>query len=263
MATCSDECASVSKCDIFDFMAKYVGMTVVHPGGYDATNELLAKLRIDQNSNVIDIACGKGTSAIYIAKRYGCKVTAIDISPELIEIAKQLARKNATAEKVNFLVCDAMKLPFEDNFFDASISQAMLVLVDDKVQTIREAKRVVKNGGRAGWIELSWKEEPTEEFLDYVSTVLCSYCMRKAETFEGWEKVFRKAGVQEVDVEKHTFQNTGVLHMVRDEGLANSLKILSRYIGNIDVRNRMKLINDAFKKYPQYFGYGIYSFQKA
>ena len=262
MAKCSDECASVSRCDIFDFMAKYVGMTVVHPGGFNATNELLNKLKIDQNSHVIDIACGKGTSAFHIAKRYGCMVTAIDISPELIEEARHLAGKKDIAKQVNFLVCDAMKLPFEDNSFDAAISQAMLVLVDDKIETIREAKRVVKKGGTAGWLELSWKKEPTEEFLDYVSNVLCSYCMRKAETYEGWKEVFRKAGVPEVEIIKDTFRNSGVLHMLKDEGLANTMKILTRYIGNSEVRKRMRLINSAFAKYPQYFGYGIYSFAK-
>ena len=262
MAKCSDECTSVSRCDIFDFMAKYVGMTVVHPGGFTATNELLNRLNIDQNSHVIDIACGKGTSALHIAKRYGCKVTAIDISPELIEVARHLAGKRHIAKRVNFLVGDAMKLPFEDNSFDAAISQAMLVLVDDKIQTIKEAKRVVKKGGKAGWLELSWKTEPTEEFLDYVSNVLCSYCMRKAETYEGWKDVFRKAGVQEVEVRKDTFRNSGILHMLKDEGLGNTMKILSRYIGNSDVRKRMKLINAAFARYPQYFGYGIYSFTK-
>jgi len=244
-------------------MAKFVGMTVVHPGGYKATSELLNRLQIDQNSHVIDIACGKGTSAIYIAKKYGCKVTAIDISTELVEEAKHLARTRDIAKRVNFLVCDAMKLPFEDNSFDAAISQAMLVLVDDKIQAIREAKRVVKKSGKAGWLELSWKKEPAEEFLEYVSTVLCSYCMRKAETYEGWKEVFRKAGVQEVEIIKDTFRNSGVLHMLKDEGLVNTMKILSRYIGNSDVRKRMKQISAAFRKYPQYFGYGIYSFTKA
>ncbi len=262
MGKCSDECTSVSRCDIFDFMAKYVGMTVVHPGGFTATNELLHKLCIDQNSHVIDIACGKGSSALYIAKRYGCRVTAIDISSELIEEARRSAARREIAKRVNFSVCDAMKLPFDDNSFDAAISQAMLVLVDDKIQAIKEAKRVVKKGGKAGWLELSWKAEPTEQFLDYVSNVLCSYCMRKAETYEGWKEVFRMAGVQEVEIVRDTFRNAGFLHMLRDEGLANTMKILSRYIGDSDVRKRMKLISGAFAKYPQYFGYGTYTFTK-
>jgi cyclopropane fatty-acyl-phospholipid synthase-like methyltransferase len=101
MAECASDCGSVSKCDIFDFMAKYVGMTVVHPGGYNATNELLNELQIDKNSHVIDIACGKGTSAVYAVKKYGCKVTAIDISPELIEEAKHIARMKNVSKRVD------------------------------------------------------------------------------------------------------------------------------------------------------------------
>ncbi|MBA7532454.1 hypothetical protein ES705_24680 [subsurface metagenome] len=74
----------------------------------------------------------------------------------------------------------------------------MLVLVDDKIRTIREAKRVIRVGGIAGWIELSWRNEPTKEFIDHVSMVLCSYCMKKAETYEGWEKTFARAGISKV-----------------------------------------------------------------
>ncbi len=139
--------------------------------------------------------------------------------------AKHIARMKNVSKRVDFVVCDAMKLPFENESFDAAISQAMLVLVDDKIQTIKEARRVLKNGGNAGWLELSWKSRPTEEFLDYVSTVLCSYCMKRAETFEGWKNTFEKAGIQNVRIIQHTFKNEGVFHMMRDEGLMNTLRI--------------------------------------
>ncbi|MBA7532453.1 2-methoxy-6-polyprenyl-1,4-benzoquinol methylase, mitochondrial [subsurface metagenome] len=112
MTECAGDCGSVSKCDIFDFMAKYVGLTVIHPGGYNATNQLLSALRIGKDSNVIDIACGKGPSAMYIAEKYHCKVTAIDISGELIEKAKDMSRRRGLSDKVDFMVCDAMELPF-------------------------------------------------------------------------------------------------------------------------------------------------------
>jgi len=75
---------------------------------------LLNELQIGEKSHVIDIACGKGTSAVYTAQKYGCKVTAIDISPELIEEAKHIARMKNVSNRVEFLVSDAMKLPFEN-----------------------------------------------------------------------------------------------------------------------------------------------------
>ena len=256
------DCESVSKCDIFDFMAKHVGMTVVHPGGFNATNELLKELHIDENSHVIDIACGKGTSAVYTAKKYGCKAAAIDISPELIKEAKRIARMHNVSKRVDFFVGDAMKLPFESESFDAALSQAMLVLVDDKIRAIQEARRVLKRGGNAGWLELSWKNKPPEDFLEHVSTALCSYCMKRAETYDGWKKTFEKAGVQNVRIIERTFKNEGVFRMVRDEGIMNTLRIFSRYAGNRDVRKRMRLINATITKFTEYFGYGIYSFEK-
>jgi ubiquinone/menaquinone biosynthesis C-methylase UbiE len=263
MAKCVGECGSVSKCDIFDFMAKFVGLTVIHPGGYGATAQLLDQLRITKESNIIDIACGKGTSALYIAEKYGCKVRAIDISPELIDEAKHLARKRGLSGKVDFLVGDAMNLPFENDSFDGAVSQAMLVLVDDKVRTIKEAARVIKRGGTAGWLELSWRSEPNEEFLDHVSNVLCSYCMKRAETYNGWKTTFAKAGVRDLKVQEYSFKNGSMIDMLKDEGLANTLKVFMKYLTNGEVRKRMRLIDVTFKQYPEYFGYGIYYFAKA
>ncbi len=50
--------------------------------------------------------------------------------------------------------------------------------------------------------------------------------------------------------------------MLKDEGFRNSIRVFSRYITNDEVRRRMRLIDSTFKEYPEYFGYGIYSFIK-
>lgn len=262
MAECVADCKAISKCDIFDFMAKYVGLTIVHPGGFDATRQLLSTLQVRSDSTVIDIACGKGSSAVFVAEKYGCRVTAVDISAELIEEAKQLAKRRGLSGKISFMVCDAMQLPFEDGSFDVAVSQAMLVLVDDKIRAIKEANRVIKPGGAAGWLELSWRNEPSEEFIEHVSKVLCSYCMKRAETYEGWLVTFAKAGIAGVNGQAFGFKNGGFAEMLRDEGLRNTLGVLKKYVTNSEVRNRMRLIDRTFNEYPDYFGYGIYSFRK-
>jgi ubiquinone/menaquinone biosynthesis C-methylase UbiE len=243
-------------------MAKHVGLTVIHPGGYKATEHLLSALHINGHSKVIDIACGKGTSALYIAAKYGCSVTAIDISVELIDQAKYLAKAKGLSTKVDFLVADAQELPFEDNSFDVAVSQAMLVLVDDKLKTIKEAYRVLRKGGTAGWLELSWRTEPDEGFIDHVTDVLCSYCMKRADTYAGWQTTFSKAGISELDIGKYSFENGGIVDMLKDEGFVNTVRGFSKYLTNHEVRRRMKLINSTFKEYPQYFGYGTYCFSK-
>jgi len=63
----------IETCDIFDFMPRHVGMTVIHPSGFDATCRLAESCHLSPQTRVIDIACGKGTSAVYLAERYGCE----------------------------------------------------------------------------------------------------------------------------------------------------------------------------------------------
>ena len=79
----SEKC-TIEKCDIFDFMAQHVGLSVLHPGGFEATSELANRCGFNEDQKIIDIACGKGTTSIYLAKRFGCKVIGIDFSERLI-----------------------------------------------------------------------------------------------------------------------------------------------------------------------------------
>jgi ubiquinone/menaquinone biosynthesis C-methylase UbiE len=260
MSTCND--CSIAKCDIFDFMAKHVGMTVIHPGGMEATRQLLAQLRITQDTKVIDIACGKGTTALYIAERYGCNVVGIDIEKDLIEEANQLLRKKGMERKVSFQVGDAMHLPFDDNSFDVAVSQAMLVLVEDKYRTIQEARRVIKQGGRAGWLELSWKKETNPEFMDVVSNVLCAYCMTNVSTYEGWETIFRKAGINNLVVQKGGEVRGSFMQRLSDEGLLNTMKIIYNILRSKEIRKRSQMMDKYFRKYSDYFGLGTYVFEK-
>jgi len=259
---CNDSCCSISKCDIFDFMAKHVGLTVIHPGGLKATHQLTTFLNINRDTKVIDIACGKGTTAFYLAEKYDCNVIGIDISEELIEEAKCLKKKKGLDKKVIFEIGDAMQLPFGDNEFDVAISQAMLILVEDKIATIKETNRVIKNGGRAGWLELSWREKINQDFLEKVSKVLCAYCMTNVNTYDEWEEIFKKAGINNISVIKGDNFRGSYIERLRDEGFVNTFKIIYNTMKNKEIRQRMNVMNKFFKEHEEYFGYGIYYYQK-
>lgn len=249
---------TIENCDIFDFMAIHVGLTVIHPGGFKATRRLAESCHLSEHTRVVDIACGKGTSAIYLAQRYGCEVVGIDISEDLVAQATTLTKRKGLEEKVSFRVGDALELPFLDNEFDVAISQAMLVLVGDKQKAIQEALRVTKPGGYLGWLELSWKKQPTAEFLDAVSNVLCAYCMQNVHTFQGWEGLFKEAEVVQLETLPFSLGNTGMLNMVADEGLINVSKVMFKYMTNARIKKRMSTMNKFFSEHVDYFGYGIY-----
>ena len=61
---------------------------------------------------VLDVACGTGDMVVSLAER-GCMVTGVDISEEMMEIAKH------KAPQAMYVLADAEHLPFEDNSFDA------------------------------------------------------------------------------------------------------------------------------------------------
>lgn len=239
-------------------MASHVGLTVIHPGGLEATSNLAASCRIDSSNRVIDIACGKGTTAVYLAERLGCRVVGVDISERLIEQAKSLARRRGLTDKVEFRVGDALDLPFGKDEFDAAVSQAMLVLVRDKQKAVEEAVRVTRDGRRVGWLELSWRKPPTEQFMGDVSNVLCAYCMKNVETLDGWQKLLERGGVTDLETQSFTLRTGGMTAMLADEGAVNACRIVYRYLTNGRIRNRMRTMNRFFSEHSDIFGYGIY-----
>lgn len=253
---------SIEKCDIFDFMAKYVGLSVLHPGGFFATHRLLDKFNLNKDRKVLDLACGKGTTSILIAKKYGCKVVGIDINPDLIDEAKKFAAKSNVSMLIDFQVADAAHLPFSDNEFDASISQAMLVLINEKESVIREALRVIKPSGLAGWIELTWRQNPSEWFMQQVSEVICAYCMLNVRLAQGWENLFSESGAADLKTEIYPMYFDGFLGMIRDEGFSNSLRVIKKFLTDSKVRKRMHSMNRFFDKNQDVFGFGIYTMTK-
>jgi len=254
--------SSIAKCDVFDFFANHLGLTVIHPGGLKATRKLEDTLEINSNTKVLDIACGKGSTAFYLAEKYGCSVVGIDISEELIQEAKDTCRKKGLDNKVKFLIGNAMDLPFDDNQFDVAISQGILVFVDDKTKTINEASRVVKDGGKAGWVELSWKKEPNKDFLDKVDNVLRAYCLKNARTYDGWKNVFEKANTHDLDIIKGKTITSNFFETIQEEGIVNMIKITFNSISNSNIRNRLKIMGKFVEEYSDYFGYGVYVIQK-
>jgi ubiquinone/menaquinone biosynthesis C-methylase UbiE len=246
---------SIEECDIFDFMANIVGMVVLHPGGFEATNRLAQLCHINRDTRVLDIACGKGTSAVYLAKKWGCKVEGIDIDKNLIKQARNLAKRKGLEKRVSFQVGNALELPSQDDEFDVSISQAILVLLLDKKKAISESLRITKPGGYVGWIELSLKKDPTQKFLDLAAAKGCAYCIQNALTFDDWKELFLKCGVKDLKVVEGVM---GRHRMLKDEGFLNTFRIMSKWLFNARIRKRMNAIFNFFSNNSEYIGYGIY-----
>ena len=110
-----------------------------------AGETLVQAAGIEPGMDVLDVGCGTGNATIPAAK-LGARVTGLDFSPGLIEVARE---KGADAMvEVDWIVGDAQDLPFEDDSFDRVISIFGHMFAPDHRAAAEELKRVCRPGGR-------------------------------------------------------------------------------------------------------------------
>jgi len=104
---------------------------------------------IHEGEKVLDVGCGAGIDSIVAAIIAGPsgKVVGIDLTPEMLDRAKENLRK-ASLENVTFQKGSAEELPFPKESFDVVISNGVFNLVPDKARALREVFRVLKPNGR-------------------------------------------------------------------------------------------------------------------
>lgn len=126
-----------------------LGKTRLRPGGKLATDWLIANADFNPNKKVLEVACNMCTTAIQIAKQYGCHITGIDLDEEALDKARSNIKENNLEDFIQVQRANATKLPFEDNSFDIVINEAMLTMLplEAKEKAIREYFRVLKPGG--------------------------------------------------------------------------------------------------------------------
>lgn len=84
---------------LFDGLDALGGMPV-------ATANLLARAGLPRRARVVDLACGKGATAVELARRHGCRVLGVDACPAFIDAAAALARRRGVASLCTFRVGD-------------------------------------------------------------------------------------------------------------------------------------------------------------
>lgn len=114
--------------DYFDFIAS-IGITK-HPGSMEATRQLVSLCRIGSGKYVLDVGCGVGVTPSYLAKTVGCRVVGVDLLDRMVEQSRGRAKTEGVEDRVEFRVADARELPFDDNLFDAVISESVNVFLE-------------------------------------------------------------------------------------------------------------------------------------
>lgn len=117
-----------------------------HIGGRAATKDLVSRMRLDGSEHLLDIGCGIGGAARYVAASTACRVTGIDLTPEYIETAHALSERTGLGDRTTFHVASALKMPFADGTFDAAMTLHVAMNIKDRAGLYRETARVLKQG---------------------------------------------------------------------------------------------------------------------
>jgi ubiquinone/menaquinone biosynthesis C-methylase UbiE len=118
-----------------------------HVRGREATAELAELLELRPDLNVLDVGCGIGGPARYLARRFGCRVTGVDLTAELVRTAALLTERVGLAERVSFRAANALDLPFDDASFDLVWTQHAAMNIAERPRLYAEMARVLRAGG--------------------------------------------------------------------------------------------------------------------
>jgi ubiquinone/menaquinone biosynthesis C-methylase UbiE len=119
----------------------------LHSGGLATTRDQAKRIAVTEDSRVLDVGCGIGGPARYLAHTYGCRVDGIDLTPELIETGQVLTERCKLGDRVVLRVGNALDLPYPDQTFDVVWCQNVTMNIADKGGFLAGVYRVVKPGG--------------------------------------------------------------------------------------------------------------------
>jgi ubiquinone/menaquinone biosynthesis C-methylase UbiE len=171
---------------------------------------MVEKGRIGQDSTVLDLGCGNGTTAIWLAGQSGGRVTGIDLSGVRVANAleKRAAQAPALRERLDFEKASATDIPFPDGAFTHVWSQAVIYHVPDKRTVLSEVHRVLAEGGTIVFDDLV---RPKREITPAGQTYVYDRLLFDTEfTFESYQQALKAQGfevLEALDLSPHLKQS--------------------------------------------------------
>ena len=146
--------------------------------GRIATSQLADLAEIQRSDEVLDAGSGVGGTARYLVERFGCRVTAVDLTEEYSATSRWLNRLVGLDSFISVHQADVTDLPFPSSSFTAVMSQHVQMNVLDKTRLYSESRRVLRPRGRlALWditagrpdeldFPLPWADQPALSYLE-------------------------------------------------------------------------------------------------
>jgi arsenite methyltransferase len=207
------ESAELKSCCAAIYQSDFARMLLgdsFHPGGQRLTARLGEHLGLGPGVRVLDVASGKGESAIFIARQFGCQVVGVDFGPQNVEEANSRATAAQVGHIVSFVEGDAERLNFPDAGFDAVICECAFCTFPDKRAAASEFARVLRAGGRVGMSDLTRSGPLAQDLEGLLAWIACIADARPVGEYAGY---LEGAGFEVTTIEAH---NNALAEMARD-----------------------------------------------
>lgn len=193
-----------------------------HPGGLTLTRTLLHATATGKDTDLLDIACGRGTSAMLAATEYGARITGIDLSAANIDAANAHAARLHLPSPARFQVGDAEKLPLADDTFDVVVCECALCTFPDKHAAAEHFARVLRPGGRVGITDITAEPSQLPDALrGFAASIACIADARPATEYA---EILRNAGLH---VSTLTSHDQALLQMINQiEARLTAVKLI-------------------------------------
>ena len=202
----------------------------IHIGLYDSEDITIAdasRLTVERmadrvshlnaKSRVLDLGAGYGGAGRYLAKRYGCEVTCLNLSDAQNRRNVQLNQEAGLSDLVRVRHGNFEEIPEPDASFDLIWSQDALLHSGQRAKVLQEAKRVLKPGGQLIMTDPMQADDVPEGVL---ANVLERIHLETMGSFAFYRKCLGELGFEEVGVEDLSHQLVRHYGRVRGELLA-------------------------------------------
>ncbi|KAF2369029.1 S-adenosyl-L-methionine-dependent methyltransferase [Trinorchestia longiramus] len=178
------------------------GHNWVSTGGEKTTKEFCERLKLKSGQYVLDVGCGTGGSAFYMAETYGARVLGVDLSSHMISIAQDRLKNTAkdVQEKVEFKLEDITKSSYPAATFDVIYSRDTILHIPNKEELFSQLKEFLKPDGVLFVTDYCRGDQThSQQFLDYVQQR--GYDLRTVKEYGG---ILEKCGYKNVVAEDKT-----------------------------------------------------------
>ena len=169
-----------------------------HFGGLAATDALARHAKINKSTHVLDLCCGLGGPARYLAYHHGCRVTGVDMNTDRLAGAVRLTERTKLQDRVLFHHANALQTGLADETFDVIVSQEAFCHIPDKKTLIAECVRLLKPGGRIVYTDILARNSMTNEIRSRLENEMV---FSELSTLEQYCHLLEEKSCQVVEVE--------------------------------------------------------------